>query len=59
MKNGISFNARLEWIVIEDDDGNITQTRMAISDISTQKRLEAEKIELAKTVRKVLDEAKQ
>ena len=39
-KNAPQFHAQLECILIKDPEGNITQTRMAISDISERKRME-------------------
>ena len=39
-KDGPQFHAQLECILIKDTEGNITQTRTAISDISERKRVE-------------------
>jgi formate hydrogenlyase transcriptional activator len=39
-KDGSQFYAQLECILIKDMEGNITQTRTAISDISERKRME-------------------
>ncbi|MGB3400215.1 MAG: sigma 54-interacting transcriptional regulator [Candidatus Deferrimicrobiaceae bacterium] len=39
-KDAPQFHAQLESILIKDPEGNITQTRMAISDISERKRME-------------------
>ena len=44
-KDGAQFDAQLECIAIEDDEGNITQTRSVISDISKRKRAEAKLLE--------------
>jgi PAS domain S-box-containing protein len=41
-RDGSQFDAQLECIVIEDDEGNITQTLTAITDISDRKRAEDE-----------------
>jgi formate hydrogenlyase transcriptional activator len=39
-KDGPQFHAQLECILIKDTEGNIAQTRTAISDISERKRME-------------------
>ena len=39
-KDRTQFHAQLECILIKDTEGNITQTRTAISDISERKRVE-------------------
>ena len=39
-KDRTQFHAQLECILIKDPEGNITQTRTAISDISERKRVE-------------------
>ncbi len=40
-KDGSQFYAQLECILIKNTEGNLTQTRTAISDISERKRMEA------------------
>ena len=39
-KDRTQFHAQLECILIKDPEGNITQTRTAISDVSERKRVE-------------------
>ena len=51
-KDAPQFHAQLESILIKDPEGNITQTRMAISDISERKRME-------ETLRNARSEVKQ
>jgi len=55
-KDGPQFYAQLESILIKDTEGNIIQTRTAISDISERKRVELELREALSEIKRLKDQ---
>lgn len=50
-QDGKQFNAQLECALVKDADRNITQIRMAVTDISERKQIEEEKLNLETQIR--------